>query len=51
MTYLKFALGGGGAGIVISLVWAVQDVNYYAGVILGLVAIVGFMAVLGKKVR
>jgi len=51
MTYLKFALGGGIAGIVISLVWALEDVNYYAGVILGLVALVVSFAVLSKKVR
>jgi len=51
MTYLRWALGGGIASIVISVVWTVQDVNYYAGVILGLVAIVGSMVLVAKKVR
>lgn len=51
MTTLKWALGGLVAGLAINLVWALQDVNYYAGTTAGLVALAASLGILAKKVR
>jgi hypothetical protein len=51
MTYAKAALTGLIGGIAINLVWALQDVNYYAGITAGLVALAVTLGVLVKKMR
>jgi hypothetical protein len=51
MSNVKAALFGLFGGITIGLIWALEDVNYYAGVILGLIALVACMGILAKKVR